>query len=282
MSDSYYQGAAPSPDFLNRTAWIESRGNPSARTGSSQYRGLYQLGNDQIGDNWQDPAAQNAAMSKTYGQNYSQLSHALGRPPSDSEMYMAHNMGVGGYLARLNNPTAPATDTPGLPASHAKSNPFGIPEDQLPKTSNADYLNAVQGTYDRAAGRLQGAETGQPTPMAAYPSAPPAGPLQQPTAPQAQPSAVAGLLNQQPQAQAAASSAPSITNLMGLLGSSNPQSKAAMSTAQSLINAGQQQQSSNTPTTQASQQGAAQALAQANQTHPLALKPPTLIGQPTI
>lgn len=278
MSDSYYQGAAPSPDFLNRTAWIESRGNPSARTGSSQYRGLYQLGNDQIGDNWQDPTAQNAAMSKVYGQNYSQLSHALGRPPSDSEMYMAHNMGVGGYLARLNNPTAPATDTPGLPASHAKSNPFGIPEDQLSKTSNADYLNAVQGTYDRAAGRLQGAETGQPQQMASYPGAPPAQPLPQ----QPQPSAISGLLNQQPQAQAAASSGPSITNLMGLLGNSNAQSKGMMSMAQGLMNAGQQQQSANTPTTQASQQGAAQALAQANQTRPLPLKPPTLIGQPTI
>lgn len=187
MSNDYDYSNTPLPsdDYRNRAAWIESRGDPGARTGNSQYRGLYQLGYDQIGDNWKDPAAQNQALNKVYARDYGQLSSALGRAPTDAEMYAAHNMGVRGYLTRLNNPDAMATDTPGLPSSHAASNPFGIPKDQLSQTTNAQYLQRVNGVWDSAGKYSGGFQQGvNPNPTQVAAAQPPPAPGAQPQPPQ--------------------------------------------------------------------------------------------------
>jgi hypothetical protein len=87
-------GATPPPTaYYKRLAEVESGGNPNAQNGS--YGGLYgtKQGEDVV------------ALTE---RNRRALTQALGRPPTDDELYMGHQQGVGGYLSHLNNPDQPA------------------------------------------------------------------------------------------------------------------------------------------------------------------------------
>ncbi len=140
-------------DYLLTTARVESGLNPQASARTSSARGLFQfidstwlatvkqagpsLGyskyadaigqnadgsysvsdpamRQQISDLRDDPAA-NAAMAGAFtSNNAAQLSQALGRKPTDGELYIAHFMGANGasklITAATNSPDAPAAE----------------------------------------------------------------------------------------------------------------------------------------------------------------------------
>jgi Transglycosylase-like domain len=108
-------GAAtgPSPGYLTRLAQIENpSGNPydTSPTGAT---GKYQF----TPSTWRDfggggdihsNADQDAAIKRLNDNHFDGLQNALGRPPTDAEMYLAHQQGLGGAIKLLQNPNAPA------------------------------------------------------------------------------------------------------------------------------------------------------------------------------
>ncbi|MFB0490180.1 hypothetical protein ABIE45_002766 [Methylobacterium sp. OAE515] len=96
------------PDYLPRVAQIESTGDPNARNGSAA--GLFQfmprtakafgLGNPF------DPVASSNAAAQLTQTNEKSLTNALGRTPTDGEMYLAHQQGAVGAGKILANPDA--------------------------------------------------------------------------------------------------------------------------------------------------------------------------------
>jgi hypothetical protein len=102
-----------SPDFMNRTAWIESKGNPRAVSPTGA-KGLYQFTGGTAANyglsNPFDPAASADAAARLAADNKAALAQSLGRDPTDAELYLAHQQGAGGAAALLANPDAPAVD----------------------------------------------------------------------------------------------------------------------------------------------------------------------------
>ena len=94
--------------FLERTAQIESAGNPAAKNPKSSAGGLFQ----QIDANAKefgvadrfDPVQSTEGAIKFALQNKRILSRALGRDPTAAELYLAHQQGGGGAKALLSNP----------------------------------------------------------------------------------------------------------------------------------------------------------------------------------
>ncbi len=103
-----YQG-----DYPSRLFHFESGGNPNApATGSN--RGMGQFSSDLerrygIDDyNRRSESAQTRAVMMERAENAPVLSRALGREPTDAELYLAHQQGQAGAVAHLTNPDAPA------------------------------------------------------------------------------------------------------------------------------------------------------------------------------
>lgn len=99
-------------DTMRAIAQIESRGGAAADRPGSQYRGLFQMGNDawqQFGggdrSNPLDNANAAGAMMRSHTASFEKL---YGRTPSPSELYTMHNQGFAGARAQWNNPDRPA------------------------------------------------------------------------------------------------------------------------------------------------------------------------------
>ena len=96
---------------LRAFAAIESGGNPRNQTGS--YLGLFQLSQNEFRKhggqgNIFDPVANaNAAAIKLKSEEQD-FARRFGRAPTDGELYMIHQQGVGGSAAHAANPDAPA------------------------------------------------------------------------------------------------------------------------------------------------------------------------------
>lgn len=94
------------PNYLPRVAQIESTGDPNARNGSAA--GLYQFmprTAKAFGlSNPFDPAESSNAAARLTQTNEKSLSNALGRTPTDGEMYLAHQQGAVGASKILANP----------------------------------------------------------------------------------------------------------------------------------------------------------------------------------
>lgn len=111
FSDAERAGNLPR-GYVSRLFQIESGGNPDAVTGSN--RGLGQFSPDLerkygITDaNRRDPIAQTRAVLAEAAEHRPVLAKALGREPRPSELYLAHQQGLGGAIAHLTNPTRPA------------------------------------------------------------------------------------------------------------------------------------------------------------------------------
>ncbi len=88
---------------IPRFIQIESGGNPNARTGS--YSGLLQMGPDEIAKYGGNGLEQGTQLLTDRAE---QLSKTLGRDPTPTELYLAHQQGMGGAQAHLTNPDAPA------------------------------------------------------------------------------------------------------------------------------------------------------------------------------
>lgn len=109
------------PGFLERTAQIESGGDPSARNPSSTASDLFQFLNStasNYGVNNKDgnPVDDTDGAARLARDNAAQLRRVLGRPPTGAELYLAHQQGGGGASDLLRNPGARAVDVVGADA----------------------------------------------------------------------------------------------------------------------------------------------------------------------
>jgi hypothetical protein len=106
------------PLALSVIAQIESSGNPSAQNPNSTAGGLFQQLDAnalEFGvDDRFDPYQSASGAARFMVQNTRVLSAALGRQPTISELYLAHQQGGGGAAALLGNPTGLAAETVGM------------------------------------------------------------------------------------------------------------------------------------------------------------------------
>lgn len=96
-------GAKDWHSYIPRYIQIESGGNPNAVTGS--YRGIFQMGPDEIARYGGSGYNEGVRLLEDRAAS---LQRSLGRPPTPTEVYMAHQQGPAGVLAHLSNPDAPA------------------------------------------------------------------------------------------------------------------------------------------------------------------------------
>ncbi len=89
--------------YIPRFIQIESGGNPNARTGS--YSGLLQMGPDEIAKYGGNGLEQGTRL---LADRAGELARVLGRDPTPTELYLAHQQGMGGAQAHMANPDAPA------------------------------------------------------------------------------------------------------------------------------------------------------------------------------
>ncbi len=104
---------APYSTYAATVRQIESGGNdqavsPTGATGRYQFtKGTW----DQYGSGSRmDPNAQEAAMQSLTADDSAKLTKALGRPPTDAELYLAHQQGAGGAIKLLSNPDKTPAD----------------------------------------------------------------------------------------------------------------------------------------------------------------------------
>lgn len=111
--------------YLRRLAEIESGMNPMAQNPNSSARGLFQFINSTGKQYGLDPAqfgtdaytqAEIPAAEKLTQDNRAFLTKALGREPTDGELYLAHQQGASGAAKILANPNAPAVQVVGQDA----------------------------------------------------------------------------------------------------------------------------------------------------------------------
>lgn len=105
------------PAFLQRTAQIESGGNPNAQNRGSSAGGLFQF-IDKTAEamglrNKFDPVASTDAAARLASENKAKLARALGRDPSPAELYLAHQQGATGAVRLLTNPNVSAASVVG-------------------------------------------------------------------------------------------------------------------------------------------------------------------------
>ena len=100
--------------FLERTAFIESKGNPNAKNPNSSAGGLFQQTDDNAKDygvkNRFDPVQSTDGAVDFAVDNMRILTAALGREPTGAELYLAHQQGGSGARALLSNGNANVVD----------------------------------------------------------------------------------------------------------------------------------------------------------------------------
>jgi hypothetical protein len=141
--------------FLERTAFLESGGNPSAKNPDSSAGGLFQ----QIDDNARaygvkdrfDPVQSTDGAVDFAVDNMRILTTALGREPTAAELYLAHQQGGEGARRLLVNPNAKAVDVVGADAVRLNRGDVNMTAGEfaslwLDKFNNAPTLNTTRGT----------------------------------------------------------------------------------------------------------------------------------------
>ncbi|WP_208541611.1 transglycosylase SLT domain-containing protein [Bartonella capreoli] len=138
--------------FLKRVAMIESGGDPNARNKNSSAGGLYQFLDSTARqyklDNKFDPLQSIDAMARLTKDNIRYLQTALGRAPSEAELYLAHQQGPAGAARLIKNPDAPASQ---LLSAQAIALNGG-----RPGATAGDFMNHVYQQYNRTAQPEQG------------------------------------------------------------------------------------------------------------------------------
>lgn len=107
-----------SPEYMARTFQIESGGNPNAYNAQSKAAGPFQFvpstGAKYLnGASPFDVAGSADAAARLAADNKGALTQALGRAPTDAELYLAHQQGATGAAKLLANPNARAGDLVG-------------------------------------------------------------------------------------------------------------------------------------------------------------------------
>lgn len=100
-----------SATYLMRTWQIESGGRTNPPDSETGAQGPFQF----IGTtakkynvNTRDFASSAEGAARLAADNKAQMTATMGRPPTDAELYLAHQQGSGGAVALLRNPTMPA------------------------------------------------------------------------------------------------------------------------------------------------------------------------------
>jgi hypothetical protein len=150
-----YAGAAPygvDPSLVMATAAIESNygRDPNTNTPGKTYRGIFQLGPDEWnqmgGGDRDDRALQIDHGVRLLAQRKQELAEKLGREPTNAEVYLAHQQGVAGATALINNP--------GMPAGQAVTMVGGAPTNIKSNGGNPDapaseFVKHWSDMYDR-------------------------------------------------------------------------------------------------------------------------------------
>lgn len=106
--------------YLERTAYIESKGDPNAKNPSSSAGGLFQFIDSTAKaygvKNKFDPVQATDGAVDVAVDNMRILTKALGRKPTAAELYLAHQQGGTGAKRLLVDPTAKAVDIVGIDA----------------------------------------------------------------------------------------------------------------------------------------------------------------------
>lgn len=95
--------AGMDPNAMRGIASIESGINPSSNANrSTQYKGLYQIGHDEWrrtgqGGNIYSAQDNASAMARLVNENSRQFKKHFGRDPTETEVYMMHQQGLGFY-----------------------------------------------------------------------------------------------------------------------------------------------------------------------------------------
>lgn len=146
------------PDTLHKIAAIESDNNPDAVNPNSSAKGLFQFTNataKQYGlSDPKDAGASADAAARLLLDNQKSLKQALGRDPTDAELYLAHQQGAGGAAKLLANPNANAV---ALLGRDAVLNNGGTPDmtaGQFAQKWTSKFDNAPDGTGGASPVRL--------------------------------------------------------------------------------------------------------------------------------
>jgi hypothetical protein len=153
--------AGSNPNYTARVFKLESGGDPYNVTGSN--RGLAQFGPEEErkyginNSNRHLPEVQAAALARETKENTPRLVAALGRQPTDAELYITHQQGAAGGPALLANPTAPAWQAirqyypneniakKAITGNIPTGNPLrGVPVDQI---TAGDFVNMWKQKY---------------------------------------------------------------------------------------------------------------------------------------
>lgn len=133
--------------FLERVAMIESKGNPNAKNKNSSAGGLYQF-IDSTAKQYQlnnkfDPFQATDAMARLTKDNTRYLTTALGREPSEAELYLAHQQGPAGAVKLIKNPNMPASQLLGRQAVVLNGGNV--------EATAGDFMNHIYGLYNKTA-----------------------------------------------------------------------------------------------------------------------------------
>jgi hypothetical protein len=127
---------------------VESGLNPNAKNPKSSAAGLFQIikGTQKqygVTDPY-NPVQSARAAAQLAEDNYSTIQKGMGRPPSEWEIYMAHQQGAGGFLKLAQNPNEPAAMLIGTRAV--------LDNGGTQAMLSRDLLNLWKGKFEKASG----------------------------------------------------------------------------------------------------------------------------------
>lgn len=174
---------ALAPDYLAKLVQIESGGDPNALNKGSKAAGLGQF----IPSTWRqygggaspfDPGANLDATARFTLDNAKVLRNALGREPTQGELYLAHQQGAGSAVKLLANPDARAFDV--VPPKNVMSNLPGGLRGQARDMTAGQFASLWTGRFGEPAPAF--ASAGAPAPGAPAAAAQQAPAIQPPAA----------------------------------------------------------------------------------------------------
>ena len=198
--------------WLERTAFIESKGNPNA-VSSTGATGVFQLTKGfakQYGvKDRNDPVQNTDGAVDGAVDAIRRMTKVLGRKPTGAEIYLAHQQGIGGAIQLLTNPDALATDIVGKQAIMVNAGKEGMTAREfanywMDRWNNAPTTpltagrpsdaNAVASNAGQAVQRAVASSAGTPSvdmtmPSSGAPTAPVVGDAAMATLPEAIPAA---------------------------------------------------------------------------------------------